>query len=273
MLLGIDIGGTTINLGLAEGKEIVKKLTVPSFRQGADLEETLVHLENAIRQIITPEVTKIGIGVPTLVDAEKGIVYDATNIPSWKEVPLKARLEKTFGIPVALNNDANCFVMGAAARLGKPAQVVVGITLGTGTGIGVIIDGKIFNGVNCGAGELCSLPYEGGILENFCSKQFFCSKGLDPKEVGDKAFAGDPEALKLMDEFGVHLGRLLALVVLAYDPSDIVYGGGVAHSFPLFKASALRTLTELYPYPRIIDKLNISAMPEGDIPVLGASLL
>lgn len=273
MKLGIDIGGTTINLGLAEGKEIVKKLTVPSFRQGADLEETLVHLEDAIRQIITPEVNTIGVGVPTLVDAETGVVYDATNIPSWKVVPLKERLEKTFGITVKVNNDANCFVMGAASKLGKPAKVVVGVTLGTGTGIGVIIDGRIYNGVNCGAGELCSVPYEGGILENFCSKQFFCSKGLDPKEVGDKAFAGDPEALKLMDEFGTHLGRLLFLVLLAYDPSDIVFGGGVAHSFPLFKEATLRTLKELYPYPRFLDKLTISAMPEGDIPVLGAAML
>ena len=76
-----------------------------------------------------------------------------------------------------------------------------------------------------------------------------------------------------MDEFGTHLGRLLFLVLLAYDPSDIVFGGGVAHSFPLFKEATLRTLKELYPYPRFLDKLTINAMPEGDIPVLGASLL
>ena len=154
MLLGIDIGGTTINLGLVENNKIVRKLCVPSFRQGADLEETLVHLEDAIRQIITPEVTKIGVGVPTLVDAEKGIVYDATNIPSWTVVPLKDRLEKTFKCTVTVNNDANCFVLGAAAMLEKPSSVIVGVTLGTGTGMGIIIDGKIYNGTNCGAGDL-----------------------------------------------------------------------------------------------------------------------
>lgn len=94
MLLGIDIGGTTINLGLVKDNQIVHIITVPSFAPDATLEETLQHLENAIKQIVTPEVTKIGIGVPTYVDSEKGIVYDAMNIPSWTVVPLKERLEK-----------------------------------------------------------------------------------------------------------------------------------------------------------------------------------
>ena len=132
MLLGIDIGGTTINLGLVKDNQIVHKITVPSFAPDATLVETLQHLENAIKQIVTPEVTKIGIGVPTYVDSEKGIVYDAMNIPSWTVVPL--------------NNDANCFVLGAAALLDKPSSVIVGVTLGTGTGMGIIIDGKLFTG-------------------------------------------------------------------------------------------------------------------------------
>ena len=128
MLLGIDIGGTTINLGLVKDNQIVHKITVPSFAPDATLEETLQHLENAIKQIISPEVTKIGIGVPTYVDSEKGIVYDAMNIPSWTVVPLKERLEKTFNIPIAVNNDANCFVLGAAALLDKPSSVIVGVS-------------------------------------------------------------------------------------------------------------------------------------------------
>ena len=94
------------------------------------LEETLQHLENAIKQIISPEVTKIGIGVPTYVDSEKGIVYDAMNIPSWTVVPLKERLEKAFNIPIAVNNDANCFVLGAAALLDKPSSVIAVVSCG-----------------------------------------------------------------------------------------------------------------------------------------------
>lgn len=86
----------TINLGLVKDNQIVHKITVPSFAPDATLKETLQHFENAIKQIVTPEVTKIGIGVPTYVDSEKGIVYDAMNIPSWTVIPLKERLEKAF---------------------------------------------------------------------------------------------------------------------------------------------------------------------------------
>ena len=273
MLLGIDIGGTTINLGLVENKKIVKTITVPSFAPNATLEETLVHLENAIRQIVTPEVIKRGVGVPTLVDAGKGIVYDATNIPSWTVVPLKERLEKTFNISVAVNNDANCFILGAASLLDKPSPVIVGVTLGTGTGMGIIIDGKIYNGTNCGAGELCSLPYNGGILEDFCSKKFFTAHNVNPKDAGEAARKGDTNALALMDEFGIHLGKLLSIVLFAYDPGCVVFGGGVAHNFDLFKPAMMRQLSFSYPYPRFLDKLTITAMPEGDVPILGASLL
>lgn len=273
MLLGIDIGGTTINLGLVKDNRIVRKVCAPSFAPDADLEETLVHLCNHTRQIITNEVTRIGVGVPTLVDPVKGIVYDASNIPSWTVVPLKERLEAEFDRTTSVDNDANCFVLGAAAMLEKPASVVVGVTLGTGTGIGICIDGKVFGGTNCGAGELASMPYGSGIYEDFCSKKFFTDKGLDPRAIGDKAFAGDPEAQKVFDEFGTHLGRLLSMLLLAYDPGCIVFGGGIAHSFPLFEKSVWKSLRETYLYPRFLDKLQITAMPDADIPILGASLL
>ena len=273
MLLGIDIGGTTINLGLVQDNRIIKKMCAPSFAQGAELEQTLVHLCAQIAKIITPEVTRIGVGVPTMVDAEKGIVYDASNIPSWTVVPLKDRLEGEFERTTSVNNDANCFVLGAAARLAAPSPVVVGVTLGTGTGIGIAIDGKVFNGINCGAGELAAMPYEGGIYEDHCSKKFFTARGLDPKAIGDKAFAGDPGALKVFEEFGTHLGRLLAMLLFAYDPGCIVFGGGISHSFPLFEKAMWKSLREAYAYPRFLEKLQITAMPDADIPILGASLL
>ena len=273
MLLGIDIGGTTINLGLTKDNRIVKKLCAPSFAPDADLEETLIHLCNQIKLIITPEVTRIGVGVPTLVDPVKGIVYDASNIPSWTVVPLKERLEHEFDRTTSVDNDANCFVLGAAAKIEKPSSVVVGVTLGTGTGIGICIDGKVFGGTNCGAGELASMPYLDGIYEDYCSKKFFTAKGLNPKGIGDEAFAGDPEALKIFDEFGTHLGHLLSMLLLAYDPGCIVFGGGIAHSFPLFEKAVWKSLRESYLYPRFLDNLQITAMPDADIPILGASLL
>ena len=155
MTLGIDIGGTNISFGLVENGTIREGFSVRSFAPGSTLAETLDYLSAQIRRIIRPDTRRIGIGVPTVVDVERGIVYDALNIPSWKEVPLKDELEKRFEVPVSVNNDANCFAMGVYGTYpadAKPRLLVVA-TLGTGVGIGIVNEGKLFCGVNCGAGE------------------------------------------------------------------------------------------------------------------------
>ena len=270
MLLGIDIGGTTISLGLVEGTDIVKKVCVRSFAPGAALEETLDYLCKQIDSIITPEVKSIGTGVPTLVDAVTGTVYDAANIPSWVEVPLKDILEKRYWLPVSVNNDANCYALGASAKLGRD---LVCITLGTGTGVGIVSGGKVFSGANCGAGEICSLPYNGKDYESFCSKQFFITQCVSPREASEAASRGELWAIKMYEEFGRHMGELITTVLYAYDPSCIVLGGGVANSAYLFMKSMKQTIRERYAYKRFLDKLDILAMPEADLALLGASLL
>ncbi len=73
------------------------------------MEQILEYLAEQISVMMSPSVEKIGIGVPSVVDVERGVVYNAANIPSWKEVHLKQFLEKRFGIPVSVNNDANCY--------------------------------------------------------------------------------------------------------------------------------------------------------------------
>ena len=274
MLLGIDIGGTTISMGLVDRTGVVGKACFDSFRHGASLDETLEYLSECIGKVITPDVERIGVGVPTLVDPYKGIVYNAMNIPSWKEVHLRDFLEKRFGIPAAVNNDANCFALGAAAKLPDNYEVVVGVTLGTGTGVGIVVDGKIMCGANCGAGELCSVPYNGADYESFCSQKFFLSNGWKSgREAAEAAQASDQKALQFFEEFGRHLGEFLTLVVYAYDPGCIVIGGGIAHTAPWFKDSLARTLRSRYPYAHAINKLSIRFMPEDDIALLGASLL
>lgn len=273
MLLGIDIGGTTISLGLVEGTEIVKLNRVPSFQKDASLQETIDYLIEQIEEIITPKVDSIGIGVPTLVDVAKGIVYNATNIKSWTKVPLKDMLEKRFGITVNVNNDANCYALGAYARLDKEYQVVVGVTLGTGTGVGIVAGGKLMCGDNCGAGEIGSVPYNGKDFESFCSKQFFESRGWNPREVCKAVDNGDQDAIAFFDEFGKHLGELLSLVMYSYDPGCIVFGGGIANTYKYFEKAMWRALRKRYPYGHALDKLEIKAMPQEDVALLGASLL
>ncbi|MBO6044700.1 MAG: ROK family protein [Bacteroidales bacterium] len=275
MTLGIDIGGTNLVFGLVENGRIRRKFSVPSFKKEATMEQTLEYLSEQISSIITRDTTKIGVGVPTLVDAHTGVVYDAGNIPSWKVVPLQAYLEERFGVPVSVGNDANCFAMaayGAYPEDAKP-EVLVGITLGTGTGLGIVDRGRLFCGANSGAGELCSLPYRGTMIEDYCSKKFFEGRGWDSKAAAMAAIGGDTAARALFDEFGMHLGELVCNVLYAYDPSHIAFGGGIAHSLDLFRPSMEAYVREHFPYSISVDHLTITAFADDDFPVIGASLI
>ena len=275
MTLGIDLGGTNRCLGLVENGIVKERISVPSFEPSATLDETLEYLAEQIAKVLTPQITKIGIGVPTVVDVHRGIVYEAANIPSWTEVHLKEFLEGRFGLPVSVNNDANCYAMGAYGKYPEDAkpESLVAMTLGTGLGIGIVDNGRLICGVNCGAGELGYLGYNGGCLEEFCSKQFFAKYNADSYELSLAAQAGDPEALKIFKEFGRHLGYAVSIVMFAYDPSHVVFGGGIANALPLFKDSIMEYLRENFPLSKSVDRLVIDAQTSIDTPILGASLI
>ena len=275
MTLGIDLGGTNLCLGLVENGIVKERISVPSFEPSATLDETLEYLAEQIAKVLTPQITKIGIGVPTVVDVHRGIVYEAANIPSWTEVHLKEFLEGRFGLPVSVNNDANCYAMGAYGKYPEDAkpESLVAMTLGTGLGIGIVDNGRLICGVNCGAGELGYLGYNGGCLEEFCSKQFFAKYNADSYELSLAAQAGDPEALKIFKEFGRHLGYAVSIVMFAYDPSHVVFGGGIANAHPLFKDSIMEYLRENFPLSKSVDRLVIDAQTSIDTPILGASLI
>jgi len=275
MRLGIDIGGTNISLGLVDNGTVVRSISVPSFHKDDTMEQTLEYISSKIEKLITPETDMIGIGVPSVVDINKGIVYETQNIPSWKEVHLKEYLEERFGVRVAVNNDANCYAMGVYGTFpadSKPGDLVV-ITLGTGVGLGIVHEGKLFCGANCGAGELCSLPYMDSILEDYCSKKYFTAAGWDSIAAAQAAIEKAPAAIQLFEEFGKHMGALLTAVMLAYDPSHIVLSGGIAHNYPFFRESMVRHIREGYPYMNSFEKLVIGTCTDDNIPVLGAALI
>ena len=273
--IGIDIGGTNLNFGLIRNGQVASLVSTPSFASDATLEQTLEYLSEHIRKIFHPETKRIGIGVPSVVDVKKGIVYDTQNIPSWKEVPLKDYLEGRFQVPVAVNNDANCFALGVWSTFpaeAKPETLVV-LTLGTGVGTGIVNEGKLFCGANCGAGEICGLPYRDSILEDYCSKKFFTNSGWDSKQADAAACQGDPKALALFDEFGRHLGALICATLFAYDPSHIVLAGGIANNYPHFHRAMEAYVREHFPYRKAIERLTLDICTNDNIPVIGASMI
>lgn len=134
--IGVDLGGTNMRAGRIVGDRLVAQGSAPTPKDAADCEETLEALIEVIRSVWDESVVAIGIGVPSVVDREKGIVYNVVNIPHWEEVHLKEILEACFSVPVYVDNDANCFALGERIfGEGKTVDNFVGLTLGTGLGV------------------------------------------------------------------------------------------------------------------------------------------
>ncbi|MDR2890656.1 MAG: ROK family protein [Alistipes sp.] len=272
MILGIDLGGTNIRVGRVDGDGIVGKISEPSPAH-LPLEESLDYLVAAVERMMTPQVRGIGIGVPSVVDARSGVVYNVVNIPSWREVHLKDVLERRFGVAVCVNNDANCFALGEM-RFGRARGFsdVVAVTLGTGVGAGIVTNGALYNGRNTGAGEIGSLPYLDATLEDYCGSNFFPRHGTTGRRAAEAALAGDGAALAVWDEFGGHVGNMMQTIMFAYDPEAVVLGGGIAGAYPLFEAAMRRKMAE-FPYPETVRNLMIEVSDNPDIQILGAAAL
>ena len=216
----------------------------------------------------------IGIGVPGLVDEEKGIIYDLLNIPSWKEVHLKEQLEFHFKKPVRITNDANVFAVGENFfGAGKPYKNLVGIALGTGFGTGIIINHQLYSGTLSSAGELGSIPYLDSTIENYCSGKFFMEQyGMKGNEVFKEAQAGDEKALRILDEFGTHLGNAVKMVLYFISPEAIFFGGSISKAYPYFESSLMASVSE-FPFKRVLERLVLQPSDTSNISILGAAAL
>ncbi|MDH7512129.1 MAG: ROK family protein [Clostridiales bacterium] len=272
-IIGVDLGGTKVSAGRVEGRRVIRSVTAEISAEESEA-RVLDRVVEAITKIFISSVSGIGVGVPSLVDVEEGVVYNVQNIPSWKEVHLKKILEEHFRRPVFVNNDANCFAVGEKHfGKGKKYQNLVGLTIGTGLGAGIIIGGRLYSGSNCGAGEFGSIPYKDSILESYCSGQFFArAHGVKGSELYQMARQGDKRALEIFREFGGHLGEAIMIIMLAVDPEAIILGGSVARSFPFF-GEAMRERMKSFPYPHAVERLVIDTSVERQIAILGAAAL
>lgn len=272
-LIGVDLGGTNIRAGKIVDNKIVH-LTKVSTPSKGDVEEVMDKIYALIDGCIDSATVSIGVGVPSVVDVEKGIVYDVVNIPSWKVVPLKKLLESRYKVPVYVNNDANCFVVGEK-YFGKALAYknIVGITLGTGLGCGLIFNGKLYEGSNCGAGEFGNVAYLSHNVEYYCSGQFFTDeKKVSAVDIFNKAKKGDIKAIQLFDEYGFHLGEALKSILYAYDPEVIILGGSVSQSFDFFKDAMFHALQN-FAYSSVLANLKIDVSELENSAIFGAAAL
>lgn len=273
-ILGLDIGGTSIKAGLVHGCNMENMVTAATPARGTEI-EVLEAIEKVVAEFVPFGFEAIGVGVPSVVNVEKGIVYDVTNIPAWKEVLLRDFLESNFKVPVYVNNDANCFAAGEK-HFGKGKQVksLIGVTLGTGLGAGLVFNNHLYEGRNCGAGEIANLPYLAHNYEYYCSGQFFKDELKVPAhEVFQLASEGDVQALKHFETFGSHLGKFLQAVLYAYDPQLIVMGGSVSQAYKFFSENMFRSLSEGFIFPNSLENIKIEISELENVAIYGAASL
>ena len=312
-VVGVDMGGTKILAAVINAKgEIVqqaKRATKP--KKGP--EEVIERITRCIREAIDgaelkpSQIRAIGIGSPGPLDPETGVIIFAPNL-GWSNVPLKAKLEANLSIPTFVDNDVNVGTLGEYAfGAGQGVKNLVGIFVGTGIGGGIILDGKLFHGVNKTAGEVGHMIVEVkgprcgcgnfGCLEAVASRtaitrdlqKAILKKGKKSKLtelnggnldlIRSKAIAravkhGDKPTIKVMQRAAKYLGISVASIVHFLNPEMVVLGGGVVEAMGDSLLDPIRHAAAEYALPTTMDGVQIIAATLGDnAGVIGASVL
>lgn len=272
-LIGVDMGGTVMRAGRVESGLIVSFEANPTPARAA-AGVVVDELIRTIGSVFTRETAGIGLGVPSVVDVQQGIVYDVENIPSWREVPLKRILEDHFQVPVFVNNDANCFALGEYHfGKGRGAKSMVGLIVGTGLGAGLVLNGRLYSGVNCGAGEIGSIPYREHTYEHYvCGQRFQREFGQDGASLHEAALRGEAQAIQIFQAFGRDFGKVIALAMYAFDPDRILLGGSVSRAYPFFQAAVWAEL-KTFAFQKSLHRLSIEVSEEPQVAILGAAAL
>lgn len=256
-VIGIDLGGSAIKLGRFDRSgHCWQSLTIPT-PQPAYPDAVLEAMVAAIAQLDPENQSRaIGVGTPGPVDATGRVARVAINLAGWQDVPLADWLEAKMGKPTILANDANCAGLGEYwLGAGQAFQTLILLTLGTGVGGAIVLNGELFVGHQGTGAELglITLNHDGpecnsgnrGSLEQYVSVQAIRRQtGLEPHELAHQAQAGDSKAIAFWQHYGRDLGAGLASLVYVLTPEAILIGGGVSASakffFPAMEAELKR---------------------------------
>lgn len=262
--IGIDVGGTNVKIALVDDKgSILYSNSVPT-RAEMGYEYTVNNIKQAIRDLMSETkvtgIEGIGFDFPGQIDYKNGIVRLAPNIPGWVNIPIAKIIEDEFKIPTRIDNDVHCAALGELNfGAGKGCENFICMTVGTGIGSGIVINGKLVRGASNAAGELGHIKlqmHEGplcgcgdhGCLEAFASgpsivamaeeyimggkstkfRELASGGEITPFIVAEAAKQGDPVARRIFARIGEYIGFGLSSVVNLLNPEKIIIGGGVA---------------------------------------------
>lgn len=282
--IGIDVGGTNVKIALVDDNgKIIYSNSVPTYAK-MGYEYTVNNIKQAIRDLMketnttTSDIEGIGFDFPGQVDCKTGVVKLAPNIPGWVNVPIAQMIEDEFHIPTRIDNDVRCAALGELKfGAGKGCENFICITVGTGIGSGIVINGKVVRGATNAAGELghIKLQMNGGpicgcgdtgCLEAFASgpaivamaqeyikggkstkfREMAAAEGgeITPYMVAKAAEEGDPVAKRIFEIVGEYIGIGLTSVINLLNPEKVIIGGGVAESGELLLTPIRKTIKE-----------------------------
>ena len=297
-IAGIDMGATHMRVVLTDfsAKAIAEKEISIDIAKGPDfcIAQTNELLENLLLEndLSLPKLAAIGVGVPGPIDSEAGMVIAPPIMPGWDRFPIRQTLEKLWGRPVSVNNDAELGALGEwVYGAGRGMRDLAYIKVGSGIGAGLLIDGRIYRGSTGSAGEIGHLTMDNdgplctcgnrGCLEAFSGGHAIAKRALEAvqagkrtqlsqmkpddltaKDVAAAARRGDLVAQQVMAEAGEHLGVAMAGLVNIFNPDIIVVGGGVAQIGDLFLEPIRRTVTQRS-LPAAADSVRITTAVLG----------
>lgn len=307
--IGVDIGGTNITVALVTEKgKIIRKIRFPTrVEEGkAKIIKRIVKaLDEVMKGLRSNSIEGIGIGAAGDIDQDRGIVRFSPNL-FWKNVPIVRLIRKRFNLRVVLDNDANAAAWGTyILETKRKVKNLLCITLGTGVGGGLIINGKIYHGASGSAGEIghITLNPQGqrcrcgnyGCLETYIGSAYIVKKAVKEIKKGERslikklaggnlqsitsqtiqaaALKGDKLARRIWQEAGEYLGIALSGVINLLNPGVIVFGGGVARAEKLiFKPMKKEIRKRTFRVP--FEKVKFTRTKFGqDLGVIGAALL
>lgn len=247
LMLGIDLGGTAIKLGCCGPQgQCLRSVTIPT-PQPSTPTDVVAAISSAIHSLDPDQtIPAIGIGMPGPADITGRIARISINLDGWHEVPLAEWIEAKTGRSTTIANDANCAGLGEALYgAGQPFQNLIMLTLGTGVGGAIILEGELYTGRLGSAGELGLITLwpdgpscnsgNNGSLEQFASvRAIRRDQHCEPHELAGQAQRQDEAAIAFWQDYGRNLGAGLASLIYVLTPEAVILGGGIAASTDLF---------------------------------------
>ena len=244
LVIGVDVGGTKLLGGvLARDGAVLRRQELPTST--ASEHELLAGLDELVESLVDDEIQALGFGLPSTIDQRTGQAVQSVNIP-LTDVPFRDRFARRFSLPVGIDNDANAAGIAEwQGGAGRGTQHMIMLTLGTGVGGGLILDGRPFRGAVGAAAELGHIvvEFDGRPCQGLCTGRGHIETyatgvaasrdaaealgpGADSRVLIERANAGDPAALDVLDGIARRLGATMGSLVNIFNPEVIVVGGG-----------------------------------------------